>query len=298
MILLLERALPYNFRGGFMLTEFNDMLNQVVSGSIDMHVHAAPDANTERRFDMIETALLAEELGMGGIVFKSHEYPTAPIIPYVQEQVEELQCFGSIALDEEVGGLNPHALEICAKLDGKVVWMPTFTSDYGRSRQTPRKPGIRVIDDNKKLLPVMGDILDIIKQYGMVLATGHLWPEEIMILTAEASRRGIKTICTHITFWMPLDDLKTIAQRDHVYLEHCFLQVLPQGRRDPEQFFSIMREIGPEKSVLSTDLGQAHNPPPPEGFRMAMAHALRAGFKDSDVSRMVKDNPRTLLGLK
>ncbi|HLE81797.1 MAG TPA: DUF6282 family protein [Dehalococcoidia bacterium] len=280
-----------------MLTEFNDTVNEVLDGAIDMHVHAGPDANIERRLDMVETALLAEDLGMGGLVFKSHEYSTAPIIPYILDQVDELDCFGSIALDEEAGGLNPHALEICAKLDGKVVWMPTFTSDYGRSRQTPPRPGLKVIGDDKKLLPVMGDILEIIKQYDMVLATGHLWPEEIMTLTAESSRRGIKTICTHITFWMPLEDLKTLAARPHVYLEHCFLQVLPQGRRDPEQFFQVMREIGPGKSVLSTDLGQAHNPPPPEGFRMAIAHALRAGFKPDQVATMVRSNPRLLLGL-
>lgn len=280
-----------------MLTEFNDTVNEVISGAIDMHVHAAPDANTERRADMVETALLAKELGMGGLVFKSHEYPTAPIIPYITDYVDDLDCFGSIALDEEVGGLNPHAVEICAKLDGKVVWMPTFTSNYGRSRQTPPKQGIKVVDDNDKLLPVIGDILDIIKQYKMVLATGHLSPVEIIALTAESSRRGIQTICTHVTFWMPVDDLKTLAKLNHVFLEHCFLQVLPQGGRNLELFLQVIRDIGPAKSVLSTDLGQAHNPPPPEGFRMAIAYALRAGFKADDVATMVRSNPRILLDL-
>lgn len=119
-----------------------------------------------------------------------------------------------------------------------------------------------------------------------------------MILTEESNRRQIRTICTHVTFWMPVEELKTIARREHVYLEHCWLQVLPQGSRSIHDFFTIIKEIGPAKSVLSTDLGQAHNPPPPEGLRMAIAHALRADFAAKDVTTMVTTNPRVLLGLE
>ena len=48
--------------------------------------------------------------------------------------------------------------------------------------------------------------------------------------------------------------------------------------------------------MLSTDLGQVHNPDPPLGFGQWIEAMLDAGFDDAEVGRMVRENPATLLG--
>ena len=36
--------------------------------------------------------------------------------------------FGGIALNTQVGGLNPHAVNLCLAMGGRVVWLPTIAS--------------------------------------------------------------------------------------------------------------------------------------------------------------------------
>ena len=53
-------------------------IKEILEGSYDLHVHAAPDTQ-ERRMDALETVKYAYESQMGGFVLKSHEYSTAPL---------------------------------------------------------------------------------------------------------------------------------------------------------------------------------------------------------------------------
>jgi hypothetical protein len=58
-----------------------------------------------------------------------------------------------------------------------------------------------------------------------------------------------------------------------------------------------IRAIGVESCILSTDLGQAGNPLPADGFG-ALLMALRGlGFSAPQLDRMAKQNPASLLGL-
>ena len=56
-----------------------------------------------------------------------------------------------------------------------------------------------------------------------------------------------------------------------------------------------MRAVGPERVILSTDLGQAANPAPPLGYGLWIERFLGAGFAAADVGRMVRANPVALL---
>lgn len=53
--------------------EQNDRIEAVWRGSIDMHVHAAPDPIAARRHDAYDLAIACRDAGMRAIVFKSHE---------------------------------------------------------------------------------------------------------------------------------------------------------------------------------------------------------------------------------
>jgi len=86
-------------------------IDRLIEGSIDVHVHFGPDPLVERRADAMETAQRAKEMGMRGLVLKSHQYSTAPLAYAVSRIVPGLEVMGGLCLDVEVGGLNPMAVE-------------------------------------------------------------------------------------------------------------------------------------------------------------------------------------------
>lgn len=279
-------------------------IEKLLQGSIDMHIHHGPDARLERRVDALQAAVQAQQAGMRAIVLKSHDYPTTPVAYTVSQIVKDIIVFGSMTLDQEVGGLNIHAVEASAKLGAKVIWFPTFTS-ANDMKKTGRNPadGITILDDKGKLLPVVNDILDIIKKYRIVLATGHISVAEAFALVEEARKKGLtKVVATHpllerIGACLTLDEQRKMVEKG-AFMEHCFSITMPlQARLDPMKIVEAIRAVGPEHVVISTDLGQAWNPAPAEGMRMAIATLLKLGVPEKDIELMVKVNPAKLLDL-
>ena len=86
----------------------------------------------ERRAGAVEIALQARDMGMQGIVLKSHEYPTHPVAATTSEIVPEVTVLGGITLDAEVGGLNPQAVAATSDTGGRIVWMPTYSAKADR----------------------------------------------------------------------------------------------------------------------------------------------------------------------
>ena len=206
-------------------------VDRVMEDAVDIHVHFAPDPKVERRSDALQVAHLAKDMGMRGLVLKSHEYPTHPVAYTVSKMVPGISLIGGISLDVEVGGLNPMALEASANMGGRVVWMPTFSSRADRQRRG-LDGGIYILDGRTHLLPEVYTLLEIIKEHDMVLATGHLSTEESMVLVDEAKNLGIQRIVvTHastMAFWtgMTLEDMKTLAAKG-AFIEHCIHVTMP-----------------------------------------------------------------------
>ncbi len=273
----------------------NEIIEEILKGSFDLHVHAGPDPNQDRRLDALETARQAYEAEMGGFVLKSHDYPTAPLTYALNRMYPGLLVAGSIALNEAVGGLNPEAVQVAAKMNAKVVWMPTFSSDYYRRRQG-RGAGIRLLDDAGRLRSEVHDILEIIGQHDMALASGHVSPSEAIALFKEAKSKGIaRMIATHPAGVATVDEQREMASLG-AYLEYTFLSCMPsRGSMTPEELVGTLRVLGVENCVVTTDFGQWMNPPPAEGMRMAIAALLEAGMEPEEVNTLVKVNPSRLL---
>jgi hypothetical protein len=279
------------------------VIESLLKGSIDMHIHYGPDPRVERRVDALQVAGQARDAGMRAVVLKSHEYPTAPVAYVVNQVVNGISVFGSICLDFEIGGLNVHALEASAKLGAKVVWMPTFTSANDVKLNTGREGGTSVLDSGGKLLPVVDELLNIIKNNQMVLCTGHISTAETFALVERALEKGISRIIITHPLWpaggskMGLVQQKQLAQKG-TFIEHCFGNTMPfPDRLDPMKIAEAVKFVGAEHCVMTTDLGQAHNPCPAEGMRVAIGTMLKCGLSEKDVELMVKTNPAALLGL-
>lgn len=293
--------------------EIDKHLAETVRGSIDMHVHFVPDPNYVRRMTAMETARYGQEMGLRAIVLKSSDYPTAPLADYINSVLPDITVIGGLVLNFEVGALNPFAVECSAKLGAKVLWMPTLASANCRDKIgqalhiTLKGKGISILDAKGELLPEVKEILDIAKQYNMVVASGHISPEEIFKMVDYAQDIGIwKLVITHaLALGDPskyekgtsLAEQKQLAERG-VFIEHCFIKMLPLfGRLDPKEFVNAIRTVGAEHCIMSTDLGQGYHPPAPEGMRMFIGHMLRSGLTEKEVNLMAKENPARLLSL-
>ena len=283
-------------------------IDKLVAGSIDMHLHPGLSPGLSR-VDVIEAARQAQQAGMKAIVLKSHNYTAAAVAIIVNQLVPGIRVFGSVCLDYEIGGINSHALESSAQLGAKVVWMPTFSSTNSinmmRALGLPLKgEGFSILDEAGKLVPEMEPILSLIKKYDMVLATGHISPQEVIVLVKEAQRIGIKKIViTHPTDKEFMEKVLSIEELQQLakigaFMEFTIVGMLPnEFGHDPAQVAQVIKTIGPEHCILSTDLGQPQNPLPVEGMRLLISTMLHHGITPEEIELMVKVNPAGLLGL-
>ena len=274
----------------------------LLEGALDIHVHIAPDAKVARRGSAIDVARQAQQMGMDGMVLKSHEYPTHPVAYTASQAVPGITLIGGVTLNMEVGGLNPMAVENTALMGGRVVWMPTFSARSDRHRRG-LNGGIYILDDQGRLAPEVYAILELIRSHDMVLATGHLSTEESLALVSEAQDLGIRRVLvTHATTmaaWngMTIEDMKNLAAMG-AYIEHCFHAIMPLSNLlAPKDLVDAILAVGPENCIVSTDFGQDFHPMPAEGLRMGIATLLQAGMDEVEVGMLVKDNPARLMGL-
>lgn len=240
---------------------------------------------------------------MRAIVLKSHDYPTAPVASLAGQKTPKVKVFGSIALDFAAGGLNTAAVEASALLGAKVVWMPTFSAAHDMLKRGLGEGGIRIVDEHGKALASLTRVLEIAKQHGMVVATGHVSLSEIRALVKEAFRLGAdKVVITHAIeprfgATLTLDQQKEMVSQG-AYIEHCYLTTLPSGGQvNIMDVAQAMRSVGADRCIMTTDLGQATNPHPADGMRSYIKGILDCGLTESELAAMAKGNPARLLGL-
>ena len=131
----------------------------------------------------------------------------------------------------------------------------------------------------------------------MILATGHLGRHEIFPLVRAAREMKLrKVLVTHAEF--PSQNLSGQEQLEladmGAFIEHCFT-TMHTGKAPWEVVLDSIRRVGPERCVLSTDLGQTINPPVSDGFAMFAQTLLDAGFSVEEIRRMGVTNPGDLI---
>lgn len=286
--------------GGAVTAE--DPVARALNGAIDIHVHSFPD-DRERSIDGVEAAMLARAHGMRGLVLKNHYDPTAGLAYMARKQVSGVEIFGGIDLNLTVGGMNAVAVEHMTQVSGgwgRVVWMSTFDAENAVRDSKQDRPFVSV-SRNGELLQSTKDVIAVIAKHQLVMATGHVSAEEALLLLREGRRQGVQHMV--VTHAMNAPIRMTVPQMQQAAKEGAFMEFCGSSMFNAtaaarvENFAKAIRQIGPEFSILSTDLGQKGNPLPPDGFAAFIA-ALRAkGFTEQELDRMTKQNPAKLLGL-
>jgi len=277
--------------------------NTVLRGTIDIHVHSDPDSRP-RSIDALDVAKLARSKGMRGIVLKNHYDPTGGLAYLVRKEVSGLEVFGGIDLNLTVGGINPAAVAHMAEVSGgwgRFVWMPTFDSENQVRYSKENRPFVRV-SRNGELLPEVKEVVALIAKHRLVLATGHIAPEEALSLLDEARRQQVQHMV--VTHAMNEPVLMTIPQMQQAAKYGAFIEFVggslatADAAARMDRFADAIRKIGPESCILSSDLGQRGNALPPDGFAAFISALRTRGFSEQETDTMSKRNPARLLGLE
>ncbi len=243
-----------------------------LKGVIDMHVHSNPDIR-HRAYDDFELMEAAIRVGARAIVIKTHQGTTVDRAYLCNRHNEiihhgdnDFTMFGSVTLNRQMGGLNAAAVESGLKLGAKVIWLPTQSARNNLEKQKgDLSKAVEVIRDGK-IVPELQDIFQLIKDFDVVLGTGHLSPEEIFRVVEAARNAGVrKIVVTHPEWWMvgmSLEDQVRLVQDYDIILEHCFAQPMGGGKYKSNLPLNLeaIQACGYKNVMVSTDGGQVENP--------------------------------------
>ena len=165
---------------------------------------------------------------------------------------------------------------------------------------------------NGQVTPEMEAILRIIARENLVLATGHVHPEEVIAVVRRGRELGVKEHAHHPQLHhragLTMAQAKEVTDMDAL-IEVCFLQ-FQAGPNAPLPFLThwtqinakhvaqAAKELGAKSLVISSDLGQSANITHPDGIEVAVGAVKKEGVADADIEQMLRKNPARLLGLE
>lgn len=296
-----------------MPAERKEVVDALLEGAVDLHCHSGPSI-MERKLDHIEQIRDAEAAGMHAVLFKDHFYSTTPVMKVLEQFRQgprQLHLLSGVPLNNQVGGLNPYAVEHGLMLGARMVWMPTLCAHnhlttafrydlHGRLGMRPPL-ALGVLDGVGRLKDEVKEILDLIAEHDAVLCGGHLHVSEMYPLFREARSRGVnRMVVSHPTYWIEarLEDLAELSSMG-VYLEHCACMLIEGVSRkfDFDALRSYVEAAGIPRTIIGSDLGQSFNPKPVPGFRAAIELCLDLGFSPQEIRQMTCENACRLVGI-
>jgi hypothetical protein len=231
----------------------------------DLHVHAAPSL-LPRHGDDRATVLAEREQGFTTVVLKAHEGSTAE-----RAAIAGPGVYGGVVLNSPVGGANPDAVEVSARLGGRVVWLPTVSSrTHQAGASAPelavhRGFALRAVDvvDDGRLRPEWYDVLDAVAAHDLLLASGHLSAAETVVLFTQARRRGVRRLLMNHPKMAFLHWADPIANELRALDVHLELGILPDLLGGPERSSLTLLDVYPaELMAFGGDLGHAAHETP------------------------------------
>ena len=269
-----------------------------LEGVVDLHFHTGPDSRP-RSVDDIEASRLAAEAGMRAILLKNHFTMTADRAAIAMAQVDGLEIFGGLVLNRAVGGINPEAVRQMAAFSGgrgKVVWLPTFDSEYAATSSGGDGPYVSILEDGEPV-PAVLEVFELLAEHDLTLAMGHSAPGEVLRLIPEARRLGVpRILVTHVfSQGATREQMRQMAEDDAI-MEIDWLAVYG-GNRTIDDYVSAIRDLGADAFFMSSDLGQQGNPVHADGLRAYVRAMLDAGITADEIDTMIRRNPARLLGL-
>lgn len=300
-------------------------------GACDCHIHGGPDI-FKRIADDEEIAIGCRNAGMKAIVIKCHAMSTARSAYFVSKHVPGIDVFGGVVLNWSAGGINPTVVIASFEVGGKAVWMPTYdaechascfggtgtsatfdvppekrlTEAHGGShldfvvKDAGKNPAQSILEDGK-LTKAAVEVVEVVKEYNGFLGTGHISMEEIAALAKYVQKTGgVKMVITHVLYKVPNCSptfLKSVIGGG-VYAELCTGIIWPTvSDRTVDDQVEVIRTIGAENCILSSDGGVSYGVMPHEMLRVNGRLLRNAGITNEELNTMMVVNPKRVLNL-
>ncbi|MBQ9422503.1 MAG: hypothetical protein IJU32_02880, partial [Pyramidobacter sp.] len=213
------------------------------------------------------------------------------------------RALSCLVLNSQIGGINPWAVEAFGKMGGDLLWFPTLDAEnyimWKRSAgiHASNRSLMRITGGDGLILPDVIRILELAAQYDLTVGTGHLSPDESVMLVKEAAARGVKKLwVTHVT--LPCCMLSHAQQEECVahgaLIEFSYGHVVHK-QYELQDLLDGLRAIGAKNAVLTTDSGQANAGYPSALLAEIVDILLNNGFSPAEVGVLIKANPEKLI---
>lgn len=293
--------------------------SKILQQAIDLHVHIGPEI-IPRKFLLPE--LLKQEKGkLKGIGVKNHFFPTITMDTKDVFKEKSIFVIHSVTLNQYVGGFNPDVIRASAELSPRpiIVWFPTIHAENILKKQQFEIPaewidpklekevkprlskdikGLSIFDSKGKIKEEVRAVLNTIKKYGAILATGHIsWQESRALVKFATQKVGLKkVIITHPIYQkinMPIAVQKELIKVG-AFIEHCF-SMYSIDKISIKQIANQIRQVGPENCILSSDVGQTFSPNPNEALKKFISLLRKEKITTEEIKIMLITNPRKLI---
>lgn len=288
---------------------------RVLHGAVDLHCHSGPSP-FPRRINHVEASHDAARVGLRAILVKSHHHNTVMDLLAMAGPLAQAPTptYGGVALNSEVGGINPSAVAMSLRMGGRCVWAPTVSArqhieHHSQAHGFPSS-GLDLLEEEVSIFDADGQVsaqtvkvVEVIADADALLTGGHLDAASQKALFEVAVSKGVRRLLVqHPDFVVgasesDVEDLLRLG----AYVEHEIAMYHPEVSQPDwpiEQLVEWIRKIGPERTTIGSDLGQKGNPLPADGYVWLVQSLLDHGISERDIRRMIADNPAFLLGLE
>jgi hypothetical protein len=293
----------------------DDRIPELLAGAVDLHVHPAPSP-FPRNIGIRGVADQAHAAGFRAILVKSHHHSMVTDIAAVDDAIGglPLPVYSGVALNNYVGGINPYAVELSLQMGGRMVWMPTVSSEQhicvhereehlkfpSTSIKLRKTTPIPVLDEAGTLLPDTVEVLQLVKDADAILSTGHMSPPEITAVLRAASKMGLRRlVVNHPNFVIEANPAQAREWVDlGAVVEHGLVQYDDRTtffQWQVDTMLSFIDAVGVDNTIIGSDLGQKNNPFPIDSYERVLGQLLDAGVSREDIRKLVAVNTGRVL---
>jgi len=264
----------------------------------------------------VEASYDGARINMRGILVKSHHHNTVFDVLAMADQLKDAPTpvYGGVALNSEVGGVNPSAVAVAIKMGGRCVWGPTVSAlqhiqahshddGFPTAGADLEEKVESIWDESGEVSADAVRVTQLVADADILLSSGHLDVDSIRGLFQTAQKNGVKRLLLHHPDF--IIGASPEAVREFVgygaYVEHEISMYHPDVAAPHwpiEQLINWIETIGPEHTVIDSDLGQKENPLPVDGYIYIVQQLLDHGITEQDVRQMICRNTAYLLGLE
>lgn len=296
---------------------FNPPGMHLLKGAIDCHIHCAPHLSG-RSVNVFDAVRQAAAAGMRAIGIMCNFQNTSGLAALVNDELGHLgvEAFGGLIMQPTAGGITLEAARTAISYGygpgtgARFISLPTHHTRHV-AMQEGRSPAFLettfFVPESGIIPDPLPAIMELCAVKDVVFDCGHVSGAEAVMLAAAAKRRGVARIRTHCSAYTP-EEIAAITAHG-AYAEFSFFGLTHATQVglthvDDEkhkiaannviQDFTPRIQAAGDRAILSTDAGVYLLPPPVEAFREFLMLVESEGFSESEIRRMISDNPAKL----